>query len=103
MGQFGRVVRCGFCETLNPVGEVRCKVCKEPLGTEGDKLTFKLHEDEFPCPQCKGPIRKGMVHCTNCGMRFCRKCRQRPAENQGYCKECAAEAIATSKKRKRRR
>lgn len=86
--QFGQVVRCGFCETLNPVTDTKCKVCHEPLHRAEQELGFAPREDEFKCPKCAEFVEKGMRECPKCMVPFCRRCRRRLPVLQGFCQYC---------------
>ena len=86
--EFGRFVKCGFCETFNPAAERRCRVCREPLPRGGGPLEIALRPDEFRCPGCGETNRKGARACGRCRKAFCLRCRRRPAVLRGYCELC---------------
>ncbi len=88
MREFGAFVRCGFCETFNPVTERRCKVCGEPIHVGGGPLEIALRPDEFKCPGCGGLNRKDARACSGCRKPFCVRCRRRLAVLRGYCERC---------------
>jgi tRNA A-37 threonylcarbamoyl transferase component Bud32 len=90
--EFGAVVRCGFCETFNPVSEKRCKVCGEYLRGAGGPLEIALREDEFKCPGCGGANRKDARSCAKCRKPFCLRCHRRLAVLRGYCERCMTHA-----------
>ena len=102
LAQFGRRIKCGFCETVNPVNAGRCSVCKEPLNPPDMKLSFAKRRDEFKCPKCTAFITKGERECKRCGQRFCIRCRVRRAIYQDYCKKCV-EKLPDKQKRKLKR
>lgn len=86
--EFGKVVKCGFCESYNPAGEKRCKVCNEPLHSGGGPIEIALRPDEFKCPGCGGLNAKGARACATCRKAFCQRCRKRLAVLKGYCHDC---------------
>ncbi len=88
MEDFGKFVKCGFCETLNPAGEKRCKVCGEGLHTLGGPLEIAQRPDEFKCPSCGRLTRKGARACEHCGKAFCAACKRRLAVLEGHCELC---------------
>lgn len=88
MLEFGRFLRCGFCETLNPVTEKRCTVCREPLHRGGGPLEIALRPDELRCPGCGETNRKGVRVCQRCHKPFCVRCRRRLAVLRGFCELC---------------
>jgi hypothetical protein len=88
MGQFGKTVKCGFCEALNPEGKGICKVCGEPLQTKGQALTLAARGDEFRCPACKEFVKRGSRICPHCQRPFCRRCLKRLAVAGGHCRVC---------------
>jgi tRNA A-37 threonylcarbamoyl transferase component Bud32 len=88
MGEFGALVKCGFCESFNPVTESRCKVCGESLHAAGGPLEIAARPDEFKCPGCGELNSKKSRHCAGCGKPFCTRCRRRLAVLRGHCHEC---------------
>jgi predicted Ser/Thr protein kinase len=88
LAEFGAMVKCGFCETLNPVGERKCKVCNEPLQAAGGPIEIVALENEFKCPGCGDLNRRGSRSCRGCKKPFCVKCRQRIAVLKGCCHQC---------------
>ena len=90
--QFGKSVKCGFCEAMNPEGSRLCSVCSEPIEAKKSELTFAARENEFRCPACKEFVTKGSRSCSHCTRPFCRKCFRRIAVQSGHCKTCLAEA-----------
>ncbi len=85
---FGRMVRCGFCETANPAAESKCKVCGEPLRSVAAELTLAPRADEFKCPGCQEYVRKGSKSCPSCRKAFCVRCRKRLVALRGFCEFC---------------
>jgi hypothetical protein len=88
LAEFGAVVKCGFCETMNPAGERKCKVCNEPLQAAGGPIEIVARADEFKCPGCGELNRRGSRSCRGCKKPFCVKCRQRLVVLKGYCHQC---------------
>jgi predicted Ser/Thr protein kinase len=88
LAEFGAVVKCGFCETMNPAGERKCKVCSEPLQAAGGPIEIVARADEFKCPGCGELNRRGSRSCRGCRKPFCVKCRQRLVVLKGYCHQC---------------
>jgi hypothetical protein len=79
--------KCGFCENMNEKYRDTCSVCGEPLGKMSVRLAVR--EDEFPCPECKGNVRRGSRTCSRCGAEFCGTCKVRVVHGEGA-KQCAA-------------
>jgi serine/threonine protein kinase len=92
MEQFGRMIRCGFCETVNPASEKRCKVCHEPLHSAAVEISLQTRTDEFKCPGCGAINRKGSRACAGCAKGFCSNCKRRIAVLQGFCERCMERA-----------
>ena len=90
--EFGTFVRCGFCETFNPVTERRCKVCGEHLHVAGGPLEIAVRPDEFKCPGCGALNGKNARACGRCRKVFCARCRRRLAVLRGYCERCMSHA-----------
>ena len=89
MKDFGRMVRCSFCESLNPVTEQRCTVCKEALHSQHEgHITFISHPDEFKCPSCRRAVKRGARSCPSCGKALCVVCHHRLAVLQNHCGHC---------------
>ena len=64
----GRYAKCGFCETLNPTGSTKCKVCGEGLGTSATgELDLALREGETRCRSCGEVGKAGRRACARCG------------------------------------
>ncbi len=63
----GRFLRCGFCETLNPRGATKCKVCGERIGAAAaEPLDLALREGESYCPHCHAVNAAGSRACATC-------------------------------------
>lgn len=88
LAQFGEMVRCGFCETMNPASEKKCKVCHESLGGVGGPLEIAARPDEVRCPGCGALTKKGSRTCSGCTKLFCTRCRVRLAVLKGHCHQC---------------
>jgi tRNA A-37 threonylcarbamoyl transferase component Bud32 len=88
LGEFGTMVKCGFCETFNPIGDKKCKVCGESLHAAGGPIEIMALPDEFKCPGCGGLNRRGSRACGSCRKAFCGRCKQRLAVLKGYCHHC---------------
>ncbi len=88
MGLFQKMVKCGFCEELNAAGELKCRICKEPLGRTTQKLMIQPRKDEVKCPGCRTMNVKGARACQGCGKAICRHCQKRLALPNGYCEPC---------------
>jgi serine/threonine protein kinase len=84
-----RGVRCGFCETANPPGSTKCRVCHESLGASPAPLDLQLRDDEIPCPSCGAACGHDARACPRCGKGICLKCRRRAAAGRGLCDQCA--------------
>jgi tRNA A-37 threonylcarbamoyl transferase component Bud32 len=90
--EFGAVVRCGFCETFNPVTERKCRVCGEYLRGAGGPLEIAMRADEFKCPGCGAANPTDARSCAKCRKAFCLRCRRRLAVLRGYCERCMMHA-----------
>jgi len=88
MEHFGRMIRCGFCETVNPASEKKCKVCHEPLRSVASEVSLQTRTDEFKCHGCGAINRKGARACSGCAKGFCSNCKRRLAVLQGFCERC---------------
>jgi len=88
LGEFGTMVKCGFCETFNPIGDKKCKVCGESLHAAGGPIEIVARPDEFKCPGCGGLNRRGSRVCGSCRKAFCARCKQRLAVLKGFCHHC---------------
>ncbi len=88
LAEFGQVVKCSLCETLNPAGEKKCKVCGENLGDTGGPLEIAARPDEFKCPGCGALNRKGSKFCSGCRKHFCHRCKIRVAVLRNFCHHC---------------
>jgi hypothetical protein len=88
MAEFGQVIKCSFCETFNPAGEKKCKVCGENLGDAGGPLEIVARADEFKCPGCGAINRKGARSCAGCRKHFCARCKIRVAVLRNFCHHC---------------
>ena len=91
LASFGKFLKCGFCETLNPVGTRKCKICNEPLAEKhASGLHLALRDDEFMCADCKGVNTKGSRSCSQCSRLFCPKCGVKTVtEEDRTCGLCA--------------
>jgi tRNA A-37 threonylcarbamoyl transferase component Bud32 len=87
LAEFGEMVRCGFCETMNPITEKKCKVCHESLNAGGGPLEIATRADEVRC-DCGAITKKGARSCSGCRKPFCTRCRVRLAALKGYCNLC---------------
>jgi serine/threonine-protein kinase len=87
LGEFGQVTKCSFCETFNPAGEKKCKVCGENLDASGP-LEIVARADEFKCPGCGAINRKGTRSCSGCRKHFCARCKIRVAVLRNFCHHC---------------
>jgi tRNA A-37 threonylcarbamoyl transferase component Bud32 len=92
MGEFGTLVKCGFCESFNPVGDRKCKVCGEALHQGGGPIEIVARPDEVKCPGCGGFSPRGSRTCTQCRKPFCARCKRRLAVLKGHCHECVPHA-----------
>ncbi len=92
MAEFGAMVKCGFCESFNPVSEKKCKVCGERLQQGGGPIEIVARPDEFKCPGCGGLNPKTARACCDCRKPFCTRCRRRLAVLKGFCHECVPHA-----------
>jgi tRNA A-37 threonylcarbamoyl transferase component Bud32 len=92
MAEFGAQVKCGFCESFNPVSEKKCKVCGERLQQAGGPIEIAARPDEFKCPGCGGLNPKSARACADCKKPFCVRCRRRLAVLKGFCHECVPHA-----------
>jgi len=88
LAEFGALVKCGFCEAMNPAGERKCRICNEPLQGSGGPIEIVARADEFKCPGCGDLNRKGVRSCHGCKKPFCTRCRQRIAVLKGTCHQC---------------
>jgi hypothetical protein len=88
LAEFGQVTKCSFCETFNPAGEKKCKVCGENLGDAGGPLEIVARADEFKCPGCGAINRKGSRSCAGCRKHFCGRCKIRVAVLRNFCHHC---------------
>lgn len=88
LSEFGQMVRCGFCETMNPASEKKCKVCHESLNGGGGLLEIAARPDEVRCPECSALTKKGSRACSGCRKPFCSRCRVRLAALKGHCNLC---------------
>jgi serine/threonine protein kinase len=88
MAEFGTLVKCGFCESFNPLSETKCKVCGESLHAGGGPIEIATRANEFKCPGCGGINTKGSRHCTDCKKLFCSRCKMRLAVLKGHCDHC---------------
>jgi hypothetical protein len=88
LAEFGAMVKCGFCESMNPAQERKCKVCNEPLSGAGGPIEIAARADEFKCPGCGDLNRRGARTCHGCKKPFCTRCRQRLAVLKGFCHQC---------------
>jgi hypothetical protein len=88
LAEFGAKIRCGFCETMNPSTERKCKVCNEPLHAGGGPLEIATRVDEIKCDACGAITRKGTRACSGCAKPFCARCRVRIAVLKGHCATC---------------
>jgi predicted amidophosphoribosyltransferase len=56
---------CEYCLTANPVGEPSCIACGAPLGEAQPRTClncgFVVRMNESICPNCKQPIRVGVM------------------------------------------
>ncbi len=84
-----RGLRCGFCETLNPPGSTKCRVCRESLGAASASLDLQMREDEMACPACGAVCARNARACPGCGKGICLRCRARVAGAKGLCDQCA--------------
>ncbi|HVE42493.1 MAG TPA: serine/threonine-protein kinase [Planctomycetota bacterium] len=87
LAEFGQVTKCSFCETFNPAGEKKCKVCGENLDASGP-LEIVARADEFKCPGCGSINRKGARSCGGCRKHFCARCKIRVAVLRNFCHHC---------------
>ena len=88
--EFGARVKCGFCETFNPMRSKKCQVCGEPLGAvAAAPLEIAARSDEFRCPGCDTLNRRGSRACGSCRKPFCRRCREQIAGHRGFCTACS--------------
>lgn len=90
MQHFGRLVRCGFCETVNSAHETKCKICGEGLRPVAGELSIQPLEDEFKCPGCAELVKKGSKSCPACKKPFCVRCGKRFAALRGHCDYCVS-------------
>jgi hypothetical protein len=88
VAEFGAKIRCGFCETMNPVTEKKCKVCNESLHAGGGPLEIAARSDEVKCDGCGTISRKGSRACGGCAKAFCQRCHLRLAVLRGHCHPC---------------
>jgi tRNA A-37 threonylcarbamoyl transferase component Bud32 len=88
LAEFGQLVKCGFCETLSPASEKKCKICGETLGDAAGPLEIAARPDEFKCPGCGHLNRRGSRTCGGCGKHFCGRCKQRLAVLRNFCHHC---------------
>ena len=86
--EFGDMVRCGFCETMNLASDKKCKVCHESLQGGGGPLEIAQRPDEVRCPGCGALSKKGSRACSGCAKLFCTRCRVRLAVLKGHCHQC---------------
>lgn len=84
---FGTYVKCQFCDTLNPAGNQRCKICNEPLQSKPHKLEIDDKED-FRCNACGEPNSRNNRSCKRCRKAFCARCGTRVAVLHGVCQFC---------------
>lgn len=84
---FGTYIKCQFCDTLNPVGNQKCKICNEPLQSKAHKLEID-EEDDFRCNSCGEPNSKNSKSCKRCRKSFCTRCGTRVAVLRGVCPFC---------------
>jgi serine/threonine protein kinase len=90
LNDFGAKIRCGFCETLNPHTEKKCKVCGEHLHAGGGPLEIAARSDEVKCDGCAAISRKGSRACSGCGKAYCQRCHLRLAVLRGHCHQCVS-------------
>jgi serine/threonine-protein kinase len=70
LDETGRFAKCGFCETANPPGSVKCKVCGESLTGQSAPLQLALRPGERRCPTCGEVVRKNARKCGSCRTPF---------------------------------
>ena len=88
----GKGATCPFCETINPAGERKCRVCGESLLQGPTALDLHLRRGEFKCPGCGGVCEAGARACARCGKGICVKCRRALAARKDLCEACAPPA-----------
>jgi serine/threonine-protein kinase len=88
LAEFGQMVKCSFCETMNAMSEKKCKVCGENLGDAAGPLEIAARPDEFKCPGCGALNRKGTRICGGCRKHFCARCKIRVAVLRNFCHHC---------------
>jgi len=88
LAEFGQMVKCSFCETMNAMSEKKCKVCGENLGDAAGPLEIAARPDEFKCPGCGALNRKGTRICGGCRKHFCARCKIRVAVLRSFCHHC---------------
>ena len=88
LAEYGEMVRCGFCETMNLATEKKCKVCHESLHGGSGPLEIAVRPDEVRCDGCGALSKKGSRVCSGCTKAFCTRCRVRLAALKGHCHQC---------------
>ena len=88
LAEFGDMVRCGFCETMNLASEKKCKVCHESLQGGGGPIEIALRDDEVRCPGCGALSKRGSRSCSGCAKAYCTRCKVRLAVLKGHCHQC---------------
>lgn len=89
MAEFAALVRCGFCEAMNPANATKCKICGESLKAPTTELELlPPKDDEFKCNGCGAAAIKGAKSCPKCKKPFCLRCKKRVAVLRGHCGLC---------------
>jgi hypothetical protein len=99
VGEFGVMVKCGFCEAFNPVTEKKCRICGENLHGGGGPIEIAAPVDEVKCPGCRRPNPKGTLMCKHCGKPWCVRCKRRLAVLEGLCHVCLGNTPSRPRRR----
>ncbi len=88
LAEFGDMIRCGFCETMNLSSEKKCKVCHESLHGGDGPIEIAQRPDEVRCPGCGALSKQKARICSGCRKPFCIRCHVRLSVLKGHCHQC---------------